>query len=178
MGSDVASEVANGRNAAPADFESYVEARQAVLLRTACLIVRDWAEAQDAVQDALIGIWPRWGSIPSERLDAYVHRSVVNACLVRLRRLRRVSPMAEVTRLPGSLARDDPADDWLLADQAWQLCDRLPPVQRAAVVLRFYRDLSYAEIAAALDCAEATARSHVHRAVDSLRKNYQEESHD
>ena len=55
------------------------------------------------------------------------------------------------------------------ADEAWQLCNQLPPAQRAAVVLRFYEDLSYAQIAVILDCAEATARSHVHRALVNLR---------
>lgn len=52
---------------------------------------------------------------------------------------------------------------------AWELCRELPPNQRAAVVLRFHEDLDYAEIARVLDCAEATARSHVHRALRTLR---------
>ncbi len=47
-------------------------------------------------------------------------------------------------------------------------------VQRAAVVLRFYRDLSYAEVAEVLGCREATARSHVHRAVAAMRKQMEE----
>ncbi len=176
MGSNAAFEVAHGHAAPPVDFEGYVAARQGVLIRTACLVVRDWEEAQDAVQDALVSLWPRWATLPADRLDAYVHRCVVNACLIRLRRLRRVSPVAEVTRLPQAPPREDPADSWLLADHAWGLCGELPPVQRAAVVLRFYRDLSYAEIAAALDCRPATARSHVHRAVASLRKRYEGEN--
>lgn len=177
MGSNAAPGVTDGHSAPPVDFEGYVAVRQGVLLRTACLVVRDWEEAQDAVQDALASLWPRWASLPADRLDAYVHRSVVNACLIRLRRLRRVKPTAEVTQLPQSLPKDDPTDGWLAADQAWRLCGELPPVQRAAVVLRFYRDLSYADIAASLDCPQATARSHVHRAVAALRARYQEESH-
>lgn len=176
MGSNAASEVANGHSAPPVDFEGYVAARQSVLIRTACLVVRDWEEAQDAVQDALVSLWPRWATLPADRLDAYVHRSVVNACLIRLRRLRRVRPTAEVTQLRQSLPKDDPTDDWLVADQAWRLCGELPPVQRAAVVLRYYRDLSYTEIGAALGCPSATARSHVHRAVASLRKRYEGEN--
>lgn len=177
MNRDAVAGVAAGTTASPGEFEDYVTARQDVLVRTACLVVRDWAEAQDAVQDALLNLWPRWDALPPDRLDAYVHRSVVNACLVRLRRRRRVSPVAEPTRLPQAMATTDPAEEWVLAAEAWRLCAELPPVQRAAVVLRFYSDLSYGEIAAALGCAEATARSHVHRAVASLRKRY-EEDHD
>lgn len=53
-------------------------------------------------------------------------------------------------------------------------CAELPATQRAAVVLRFYGDLSFAEIGAALGCPEATARSHVHRAMASLRSRLKE----
>lgn len=154
-------------------FESYVEQNLDLLVRTACLITRDWSEAQDAVQDALVNVWPRWESLADGRAEAYVYRSVVNACLVRLRRLRRVHPVAEPSRLRAAPATGDPADQLALADQAWQLCEELPPVQRAAVVLRFYRDLSYAEIGQVLDCAESTARSHVHRALGSLRREWE-----
>jgi DNA-directed RNA polymerase specialized sigma24 family protein len=48
-------------------------------------------------------------------------------------------------------------------------------VQRAAVVLRFYRDLTFAEVANILGCGEATARSHVHRAVATLRLRMKED---
>lgn len=154
-------------------FESYVEQRLDLLVRTACLITRDWSEAQDAVQDALVNIWPRWEELAEDRRDAYVHRSVVNACLMRLRRVRRIRPVDDPSRLRSAPAADDPAEQLALADQAWRLCADLPPAQRAAVVLRFYRDLSYAEIALALDCPETTARSHVHRALTSLRREWE-----
>jgi RNA polymerase sigma factor (sigma-70 family) len=50
------------------------------------------------------------------------------------------------------------------------MCIALPPQQRAAVVLRFYEDLEYGDIAAILGVAEPTARSHVHRALAALRR--------
>ncbi|MFT4294610.1 MAG: sigma-70 family RNA polymerase sigma factor [Micropruina sp.] len=155
-------------------FEDYVRARSDGLTRMACLVTRDWDEARDAVQDALVGLYPRWATLPEQRLDAYVHRSVINACLIRLRRRRRVLPVAEPHRLPDELAFGDPAAGVALADLAWRLCSELPPLQRAAVVLRFYRDLSYADVAEALGCSESTARSHVHRALAALRTRYQE----
>lgn len=64
------------------------------------------------------------------------------------------------------------------AEVAWQLCESLPPLQRAAVALRFYDDLDYAEIAGILGCAEATARSHVHRALTRLRTRLIEDDTD
>lgn len=155
-------------------FEEYVRTRSDALLRAACLVTRDWDEARDALQDALVSLYPRWGDLSVERLDAYVHRCVINACLVRLRRRRRVRPVADPSALPGTLTTGDPASGVVLADRAWQLCAELPPVQRAAVVLRFYRDLSYADVAEALGCPESTARSHVHRALAALRARHQE----
>ena len=51
----------------------------------------------------------------------------------------------------------------------------MPDKQRTAVVLRFYEELSYAEIADLLHCAEATARSHVHRALAVLKDTLSKE---
>lgn len=155
-------------------FEDYVRTRSDVLIRMAGLITRDWDEARDAVQDALVALYARWSELPVERLDAYVHRSVINACLIRLRRRRRLFPVAEPHRLPGELASGDLAADVVRAELAWKLCAELPPAQRAAVVLRFYRDLSFADVGAALGCPESTARSHVHRALATLRTRYRE----
>ena len=64
------------------------------------------------------------------------------------------------------------------AEVAWNLCETLPPLQRAAVVLRFYDDLDFSAIAGILGCPEATARSHVHRARTRLRSTLIEGSDD
>jgi RNA polymerase sigma factor (sigma-70 family) len=151
-------------------FEGYVRARTDALVGLAVLITRNWADAQDAVQDALAALYPRWHALPpAEELDRYVNRAVVNACLKQLRRSRRTVPVAEVEWLPLPDEPADPTAETVLAREAWSLCSRLRPVQRAAVALRFSQDLSYAEIAAILGCGEATARSHVRRAVTALR---------
>lgn len=60
-------------------------------------------------------------------------------------------------------------------DTVWQLCATLPRRQRAAVVLRFYEDRTYAEIAEILACSEATVRSQVHRALAALRVRLESE---
>ena len=74
--------------------------------------------------------------------------------------------MADV---PDLMVTPDHAGPVADAVVAWRLCADLPPVQRAAVVLRFWEDRNYVEIADALGCTEATARSHVHRALTKLR---------
>src|SRR6478752_7381188 len=72
----------------------------------------------------------------------------------------------------------DPADSTTQADHVWRLCATLPPRQPAAVVLRFYEDLSFRQIADILECSEATARSHIYRAMAALRETIEKESVD
>jgi len=156
-------------------FDGFVRARSDRLLRLGWLVTGNWDDARDAVQDALEGVLPRWGRLSgSEKLDPYVNRCVVNACLATIRRRGRSRPVAEPQLLPQARVVADPAWAIVNADEAWRLCTGLPPVQRAAVVLRFYEDLSFAEIGTTLGCPEATARSHVHRALAALRVRLEE----
>ncbi len=150
-------------------FDCYVQGRSSGLLRLAWLITRDWEDARDCVQDAFVSVYPKWSRLPTgSGLDAYVSRCVVNACLSVLRG-RRARSMADVSILDEAPVGADPAVGVVQSEQLLRWCGELPPVQRAAVVLRFYRDLSFAEIGEVLGCREATARSHVHRAVQALR---------
>ena len=163
--------VANG----DADFGGFVRIRSDRLLRLAFLVTGNWDDARDAVQDALEGVLPRWSRLAdSDKRDAYVRRCVVNACLGIIRKRGRSRPVAEPQLLPQAKVQADPASAIVNADEAWRLCTSLPAQQRAAVVLRFYQDLSFAEIGAALGCPEATARSHVHRALAVLRARLEE----
>ena len=156
-----------------ADDESFVEfvqTRADRFLDLAWLVTRDAEDARDAVQEALAGLYARWALLPTgDEFEAYVYRTVVNSCLGVIRRRPRSLPVAEPEFLRTAPSGGDPAQAVAAADEVWRLCGTLSPDQRAAVVLRFYRDLSFAEIAAVLGCRESTARSHVHRAVLALR---------
>lgn len=91
---------------------------------------------------------------------SYLRRSVINGCHSLRRRLRR--GRSEIVGGNAGL----PVELVELRDAL----GRLRPKQRAAVVLRYYADLSYDEIAVELSCRPATARSLVHRAVESLKQ--------
>lgn len=149
------------------DFESYVAARGPALLRLALLLTGNTHDAQDVVQDALSRALPRWDRIAGTGdPDAYVRRMVVNAHVSWWRRLRRrETPVSEVRPVGSAPAADTGVDRAL-----WEACGRLPRDQRVAVVLRYYEQLSYAEIAALTEVAEATARSRVHRGLAALRR--------
>ena len=148
-------------------FERYVSERSVALQRFAYLVCHNVDDARDLVQDALLGLYPRWTKVcAGGNPDAYVKRSIVNASISRWRRTGREQATDEPD-LGASVP--DHAVGVTDAQVAWRLCATLPPLQRAAVVLRFYDDLDYPAIAGILGCAEATARSHVHRALTRLR---------
>jgi RNA polymerase sigma-70 factor (sigma-E family) len=154
-------------------FDDWVAARGPSLLRFAFVVTGSQHAAEDAVQDALARACEKWSRVGrTQDPDSYVRRMVVNAHISRWRRTRREAPVESFRDGDG---HPDPADRVGTADAVWAVCRGLPPRQRAAVVLRFYEDLEYAEIAALLGCSEVTARSHVHRALTALRSRLAEE---
>lgn len=165
--------------AAVGSFEDYVTTRSVALQRFAYLITRNADDAQDAVQEALAGLYPRWRQVSARgNVDAYVRRSIVNAHVSAWRKVRRLFPTEDVAASSAAPVTPDASQAIADTDQALRLCADLPPMQRAAVVLRFYEDRSFAEIAEILGCPEGTARSHVHRALVSLRGRLEGARHD
>jgi RNA polymerase sigma-70 factor (sigma-E family) len=159
----------------PEHVAEWVAARGPALEQFAYLVTGSADDAPDLVQDALSRALPRWHSLVARgTAEAYVRRSIVNASISAWRKNRRQVPDGD----PQPPPVDDGSQDRADADQAWALCAELPPRQRAAVVLRFYEDLSYAEIAGLLDCPESTARSHVHRALAALRERLRSDDDD
>ncbi|MBI4901781.1 MAG: SigE family RNA polymerase sigma factor [Actinobacteria bacterium] len=148
------------------DFDSWVAARGPALLRLAYVLTGNGADAEDVVQDALSRALPRWSRISTvDDPDAYVRRMVVNAHVSRWRKRRRREVPVEVVHdrpVPAGVGAED-------RDRLWRACRALPPDQRTAVVLRFYEDLDYAEIAALTGVREGSVRSRVSRGIAAMR---------
>lgn len=159
-------------------FEEYVLARSVGLQRFAYLITRDADDARDLVQEALTGLYRHWEQV-SQRGDpeGYVRRSIVNAHIEAWRRTGREQPTDDPTVFD-TLIQDEPSGRIADADLVRRLFAQLAPRQRAVLVMRFYEHRSFAEIAEACDCAEATARSLVHRALAALRARHPGIDHD
>lgn len=148
-------------------FEAWAEARAAGLLRFAYLVTGSQQGAEDAVQTALTRACEKWARVSrTADPDSYVRRMVVNAHVSAWRKSgQRELTVPEVHDATGI----DPSEAVVRDDAVWRVCANLPPQQRAAIVLRFYEDLDYPEIAQVLGVVEATVRSHVHRGLAALR---------
>jgi RNA polymerase sigma-70 factor (sigma-E family) len=148
-------------------FREYVTRRSQSLLRTAYLLTGNRADAEDLVQAALAKTYQAWDRIEDRRaLDCYVRKAMVNTHISWWRR-RRVDeyPTDEIP----DLAVADAAGDSDLQDALRRAIDRLPRRMRAAVVLRYYEDMTEAEVAVALGVSLGTVKSTVSRAVAKLR---------
>lgn len=161
-----------------AGFDAWAAERGPSLLVFATAVTGNREAARDLVQDALVAVYPRWTRlVAGGEPDAYARRVIVNRHISWWRRLGRRERLTAFDVDPpvaAAAAQDGLAD----AELARRLLAGLPALQRAAVALRFYDDLAFAEIAAVLDCTESTARSHVHRALARLRTELSEDSDD
>lgn len=148
-------------------FDDFVRERSAGLVRFAHLLTGNPDDAAEIVQEALTNLYPRWTRVSAAGdPEPYVKRSIVNSRNTRWRRVQE-RPVGEPSLLDGVSA--DPVNAWADSQVFGRLFATLPTRQRAALILRFYEDLEFAAIAAHLGCAEATARSLVHRALADLR---------
>ncbi len=154
------------------DREAYVDlirVRTDRLFAIAQRILRDVDRAEDALQDALVIAWRDLkGLRDPDRFDAWLHRLVVHSCLTHAARERRRVANLRVLPIDGPAAPDE-----LLTvadrDQLERGFRRLPPEQRAILVLHHYVGYGPTEIGEALDIPAGTARSRLHHAHRAMR---------
>jgi RNA polymerase sigma-70 factor (sigma-E family) len=152
------------------DFEEYVTARGAALVRLARGLLRDPQHAEDVVQEVLVRAHQRWGTIRAgANPDGYVYRMIVNASTSFWRRAARRELAVEHDRLPAPDVGDG-SDERGDRELLLSLLRRLPAKQRAVLVLRHYEGLPDAEIAELMGTSTATVRSNAHRGLATLRE--------
>jgi len=158
--------VVTSRDAA---FTAYLHARQPALLRTAYLITGNRATAEDVLQTALAKLYLAWDRVERrEAVDAYVRRIIINEAnsLWRSPWRRREIAVDEVPETASTIDRYDDGQ----SDALWAFVQTLPKKQRAVVVLRYYEELSEAEIADILGISVGTVKSQASRALAGLRQ--------
>ncbi len=144
-------------------FEAFVAARSAALLRTAYLLTRDHALAEDLLQTALTKAYLAWRRIEGDP-EPYVRRIVVNTYASWWR--RKWNGERPTDELPETGVADQRLGE---SGDLWEALGRLPRRQRAVVVLRYFEDLTEAQTADLLGIAVGTVKSQTSKALASLR---------
>ncbi len=158
-------------------LETLVRLYQTPALHTAYIISRDRALAEDIVQAAFLHAYERIQQFDAARpFRPWFLRSVVNATLrACANRNHQLSLDADSNHEVAVLPSAAPGLDQLLiataTDEAvWAAMSQLSPAQRAAVVMRYYLDMSEAEMAAQLDCPPGTIKRRLYDARQHLRR--------
>jgi RNA polymerase sigma-70 factor (sigma-E family) len=151
------------------EFGQFMAARWPGLVRLAYGLTGDRWLAEDVAQAALASAYAAWWRVRrADDPDANGRRILVNTSNRRFRRRRVTEHAREPAELPDTVVAD-PCD--LIGQRSALLSAlrELPGRQRAIVVLRYWEDLSDAQVAAALGCTEGTVRSQASRALAKLR---------
>lgn len=141
-------------------------AHSAGALRLAYLLTGDQETARDVTQDAFVRVFSRFrDKVAPEGFQTYLRRTVVNLCKDQWRRNKRDFERA------ARLVRAEPSTIPPIEerDEQWSALRRLPTRQRAALVLRYYEDLSELQTAEVLGCSVGAVKALVTRGRDAMR---------
>lgn len=157
------------------EFESFVAGSTDELLRTGYLLAWDPAEAEDLVQETLLRVAKRWPRVRSmDHPLAYARRILTNLALDGAK--RRTRRRQELNGRPPEPSQS-PLDEAAAVETRSELVTalgRLPPRQRAVLVLRYFVDLPETEVAATLGCSLGTVKSTASRALSRLEHELSE----
>ncbi|MBL8931314.1 MAG: SigE family RNA polymerase sigma factor [Kineosporiaceae bacterium] len=157
-----------------AEFTAFVRSAYPRLLRTAYLLTGEPGMAEDLVQTVLARLFLRWERLAGVRdrdaLIAYARTALARQSISWWRRAwHRERPTAELPEPRDATSGADPLTTLENRDLLVHALAQLPPRQRAAVVLRYFDDLTEAATAAAMGCSVGTVRAHTSRGIARLR---------
>lgn len=141
------------------------------LVRLAALLLDDVGSSEEVVQDAFVSMHLGWRRLrdPDKAL-AYLRQAVVNGSRSRMRR-RQVAAKHVPSPMPDAASAEHYAIGAAERAAVVQALKKLPDRQREAVVLRYYGELSEAEIARAMGVSNGAVKSHVHRGLAALSRH-------
>lgn len=154
-----------------AAFERLMQQHERLVLATALRLLGNLEDAQDAAQEVFLKLHRNWAKVEaSGNLGGWLYRVTVNVCHDQRRQKRELIPAEEA-----ALEARGPDPQQALTDaerrRALEIClRRLPPKERAALVLRDLEGLTTGEVAAALGSSEATVRSQISKARVKVKK--------
>ena len=156
-----------------AAFEAYFAARSDAMRGTAYLLCGDWHRAEDLVQQAFTKIYLAWRRIQRhESMDSYTRQTLVRTFLSERRRGWFRYESVGVPPADPPTASAGPTEERLMLLEALV---KVPPRQRAVLVLRYWEDQSVEQTAELLDCSTGTVKSQASRGLATLRGLLEEE---
>lgn len=139
------------------------------LVRLATLLVRDHATAEEVVQDSFVAMHGAWRRLRNpDKALSYLRQAVVNRARSVLRH-RAVVEKHAPKALPDAPSAEHGALNELEREAVIGALRKLPTRQREAIVLRYYGDLSEAQIADAMGISRGAVKSHTSRGISALR---------
>jgi RNA polymerase sigma-70 factor (sigma-E family) len=158
-----------GRLDADAALTALYTAHYRSLVRLAALLLDDVGTSEEVVQDAYVKMHGAWGRIREpEAAVGYLRTTVVNLARSRMRR-RQVAQKHAPKPMPDAPSAEQGALDRLERDRVLVALRGLPARQRQCLVLRYYGDLSEAQIAEAMSISPGAVKSHASRGMAALR---------
>ncbi|GAB3485514.1 SigE family RNA polymerase sigma factor [Amycolatopsis cihanbeyliensis] len=151
------------------EFAEYFAARRDSVRRTAYMLCGDWDKADDLAQTAFVALHRRWRKIRDRAAtDAYLRKTLVRASIDESRRPWRRERQTE--ELPEPAPGGDRLDELVATRQdLLAALRRVPPRQRAVLVLRYFEGLDVSGVASVLGCSEGNVKSQTARGLANLR---------
>jgi RNA polymerase sigma-70 factor (sigma-E family) len=159
-----------GREHERAEYVEFVEARYQSLRRTAYLLTGSRSGAEDLVQTVLAKVYVSWSKARrAASVEAYVRQALVNESISLSRRRWTTEVVSdEVVERRAPVGGAGLADAVVESQAMWQALGELSGRQRAVMVLRYYEDLTEAEIGFVLGISPGTVKAHAHAALVAL----------
>ncbi|MFN8598397.1 MAG: RNA polymerase sigma factor [Anaerolineae bacterium] len=158
------------------DFEALVEAHSGEIFAYVWRLLRDTADAEDCLQETFLRAYRSFSRVKiGSNYRAWLYKIATNTARTHVKQRGRIN--ARTIDLDPDLESDrssppERVEQRQLIEAVAQAVETLPHQQRAALIMRQYQELSYDDIAAALDCTEEAARANVYQALKKLRTQF------
>ncbi|MDD4860282.1 MAG: RNA polymerase sigma factor [Dehalococcoidales bacterium] len=165
-----------------AAFEAFFRQYQRLVFKNAYLVTGSREEAEDVLQEVFVSVWKSRRTFNPEKgkLTTWLHRITVNKCLERQRKKKLYAVSLEGIDLPDTQSSDEVLISRQEYEKLIEAMNSLDTKHRAVLVLRFFNDLSYDEIAQAAGIPLGTVKSRINQGLKMLRSQYdvmQKEAH-
>jgi RNA polymerase sigma-70 factor (ECF subfamily) len=169
-------ETLNRRGIVKPDFDELVERHSAEIFAYVWRLLRDTHDAEDCLQETFLRAYRSYGRVRAgSNYRAWLYKIATNTARSQWKRRTRSelhTADLEPDRQADEMSVDDRVERKTLLVSVMRAVEALPDQQRAALIMRKYQELSYAEIAAVLECTEAAARANVYQAMKKLQVNF------